>query len=196
MAKRDEVLQAAMACFNTYGYSKTTMSDIGKRVGMNKASLYYHFKDKLALYEAVVNHIRGEHVYNAEREVERQTEITEKIITYVMMEIDFWSNVAVNYLAGSGGVDEAREETYVVFEKIAIEDINKLEGYLKCGIDSGQYNDCETFKMAANILQIPQGLLAVNCPVHLSGEERIAGYRAIKEQTTVILRLMLKGLSK
>jgi AcrR family transcriptional regulator len=55
LTKRLQILNAAMDCFSTYGYEKTTMSDIGARVGMNKASLYYHFKDKIALFATMVD---------------------------------------------------------------------------------------------------------------------------------------------
>ena len=41
--KREQILKAAAECLSQYGYEKTTLSDIGKLVGLNKASLYYYY---------------------------------------------------------------------------------------------------------------------------------------------------------
>ncbi len=52
--KRDLILQAGSECFARFGYDKTTLDDIGKRAGLNKASLYYYFKNKEEIFIAVV----------------------------------------------------------------------------------------------------------------------------------------------
>ena len=38
--KRQMILEAAGECFDRFGYNKTTLKDIGERVGLNKASIY------------------------------------------------------------------------------------------------------------------------------------------------------------
>ncbi len=52
--KRDLILRAAAPCFARYGYAKTTLDDIGRAVGLNKASLYYYYPGKDELFMAVV----------------------------------------------------------------------------------------------------------------------------------------------
>ena len=52
--KKELVLRAASEVFARYGFDKTTLDDIGKRAGLNKASLYYYFKNKEDLFVAVV----------------------------------------------------------------------------------------------------------------------------------------------
>lgn len=52
--KRDLILRAGSECFARYGYDKTTLDDIGRRSGLNKASLYYYFKNKEEIFVAVV----------------------------------------------------------------------------------------------------------------------------------------------
>lgn len=50
MKKKDllkqKIGEAAMECFQKYGLEKTTLDDIAKVVGLNKASLYYYYKNK------------------------------------------------------------------------------------------------------------------------------------------------------
>lgn len=52
--KRDLILQAGSECFARFGFDKTTLDDIGRRAGLNKASLYYYFKNKEEIFIAVV----------------------------------------------------------------------------------------------------------------------------------------------
>lgn len=52
--KREEILEAGSECFARFGFDKTTLDDIGQLAGLNKASLYYYFKNKEEIFIAVV----------------------------------------------------------------------------------------------------------------------------------------------
>lgn len=43
---RKKILKAALSIFSDYGYEGARMEKIASRVGINKASLYFHFKSK------------------------------------------------------------------------------------------------------------------------------------------------------
>ena len=51
---RDAVFAAAAAAFSARGFDGVGVEEIARDAGVNKAMLYYHFADKLALYRAVV----------------------------------------------------------------------------------------------------------------------------------------------
>ena len=44
--RRDAILEAALDCFTSYGFAKSTMDDIRVRAGASTGSLYHHFKSK------------------------------------------------------------------------------------------------------------------------------------------------------
>ncbi len=48
--KQDQIINGAMAVFAAHGYDKSPMSEIAKRTGVSKATLFYHFGTKLELY--------------------------------------------------------------------------------------------------------------------------------------------------
>jgi len=55
---RDQILDAAERCFAGRGFAAVSMREIAAQAGLkNQASLYHHFRDKRALYEAVL--VRG-----------------------------------------------------------------------------------------------------------------------------------------
>jgi TetR/AcrR family transcriptional regulator len=56
-ARKDEILDVATRLFAERGYEGASMNDVAEHVGMRKASLFYHFATKDALYEAVVDRL-------------------------------------------------------------------------------------------------------------------------------------------
>ncbi len=51
---RDAVFNAAARLFSAKGFDGVSVDDLAEAAGVNKAMIYYHFADKLALYRAVV----------------------------------------------------------------------------------------------------------------------------------------------
>ncbi len=51
----DEILAAALNLFITHGYHGLSMRQIAEAVGVSKAALYYHFRDKEQLFLAVLD---------------------------------------------------------------------------------------------------------------------------------------------
>lgn len=43
---RENILKGALDVFSDKGFSRSTLSDIAKRIGMTRGAVYWHFKDK------------------------------------------------------------------------------------------------------------------------------------------------------
>lgn len=56
MGSRDEIIQTALKAFIERGYGGVSMKEIADGVSMKAASLYYHFKDKKALFSACADY--------------------------------------------------------------------------------------------------------------------------------------------
>ena len=54
MSTRDAVYASAATLFAARGFDGVSMDDVARNAGVNKAMIYYHFADKLALYRAIV----------------------------------------------------------------------------------------------------------------------------------------------
>lgn len=55
-ASRLRILDAALEIAGERGYSGTSISEVSKRSGLPNSSIYWHFKDKDALFAAVIEH--------------------------------------------------------------------------------------------------------------------------------------------
>ncbi|WP_225000052.1 TetR/AcrR family transcriptional regulator [Cesiribacter sp. SM1] len=51
---RNRLLQAGLSVFLERGFDRTSLEEIAQRVDMTRGAVYWHFKDKLALFEELV----------------------------------------------------------------------------------------------------------------------------------------------
>jgi len=55
--RRGEVLDAALQIFGQNGFHATTMEQVAEAAGVSKGAIYWYFKDKKELFQAVVSHL-------------------------------------------------------------------------------------------------------------------------------------------
>ncbi|WP_456479042.1 TetR/AcrR family transcriptional regulator [Nautilia sp.] len=53
MATKEEILKTALKLFATKGYENTSLEEVANRIGITKPAIYYHFKNKKALYNEI-----------------------------------------------------------------------------------------------------------------------------------------------
>lgn len=57
---RDRILDASLVLFNDKGPDRVTTAEIARTVGINEGNLYYHFKTKEALLEALFERLEAD----------------------------------------------------------------------------------------------------------------------------------------
>ncbi len=57
-ATREGILDAALACFHENGVANTSLAAIGERAGYTRGAVYWHFKNKTEVLEAMINRER------------------------------------------------------------------------------------------------------------------------------------------
>lgn len=60
VSTRDRVLEATLVLFNDRGPDRVTTAEIARTVGINEGNLYYYFKTKEALLEALFKKLEGD----------------------------------------------------------------------------------------------------------------------------------------
>jgi AcrR family transcriptional regulator len=86
-ATRAAIFAAAAEAFSRRGFDGVVVEDIARAAGVNKAMIYYHFKDKLALYREIVRdmlrHVGGAVTAIADAAAPPQEKIARWIATVV-----------------------------------------------------------------------------------------------------------------
>ena len=81
MKKR--ILDIATSEFAILGYSALSMNNLAKKLDINKATIYYHFKDKKSLYNEVILSLIKLHEEEREAILNSSLEPKEKFKQYI-----------------------------------------------------------------------------------------------------------------
>ncbi len=80
--KKEQIMLTAARHFSRYGYEGISLDAIAEEVGITKPAIYYHFKDKAGLYEAVLIE-RLQKLGDAILEATQQEAPAEKLRAYI-----------------------------------------------------------------------------------------------------------------
>ena len=83
--RKNEILDAAAELFAAKGYEETSTGDILDRVGIARGTLYYHFKSKEDILDALIERINGMLIERAKKAAEDQSvPVVERIVRTIM----------------------------------------------------------------------------------------------------------------
>lgn len=87
--RKKEILDIAEELFTTKGYDNTSTTDILERVGIARGTLYYHFKSKEEILDALIDRIMQEIVHNVKLALLGNVTAPQKIILFIgAMKVD------------------------------------------------------------------------------------------------------------
>lgn len=87
--RKKEILDIAEELFTTKGYDNTSTTDILERVGIARGTLYYHFKSKEEILDALIDRIMQEIVHNVKLALLGIVTAPQKIILFIgAMKVD------------------------------------------------------------------------------------------------------------
>src|SRR5271157_1547412 len=139
---RRAILKAAVAEFAEYGIAGARTDAIARAAHVNKALLYYYFKDKDALYEAVLDHVFSGLRARVMPVLERELPPRQKMVEYLGTYFDY---IAANprfprVVQGEwvrSGAGTARMQR--VAKKYFLPIFEKLVAVLREGIAAGEF---------------------------------------------------------
>ena len=74
------LISTARKHFSSYGYADTSLEAIVEELHMTRGALYHHFKNKKALFLAVLNQVQSEVGQNVEKEAMTSADLWEQLI--------------------------------------------------------------------------------------------------------------------
>lgn len=194
-ATREKIHNAAKQCFIRYGLDKTTLEDIAKAVGLNKASLYYYFKSKEDIFlEVAIG--EGEGFLNMLQAQTLQKEGTEKRVWFYMQErINYYRNVLNVNRVSVDTLNKILPRYFELFEIVQNKEIKFLSNLIKEGIKAGELNKINTDKLASALITMSDALKhSLEQETALRKEAEVDYSRCLSE-IKLIVSLIFKGLS-
>jgi AcrR family transcriptional regulator len=137
-AKRRQIIEGARAVFLTQGFDAASMSDIARKAGVSKGTLYVYFKSKDELFEAITEEqcsMQAERVFeldNADHDVAGA--LTRLGGTFAHFMCNRSTSPIRTVIAIADRMPEIGRQFYESGPAVGIA---KLSGYLRAQIDAG-----------------------------------------------------------
>ena len=144
MSTKENILKIATEEFAKYGFDAVSMNDLVKKLDINKATIYYHFKDKKSLYLEVIkivmeksnNNIKA--IINKDFSADRQFKKYVKAVVLTIKEDPNTVPLALREIANFGANVDERLIPYIEEElnylRIIIEKLDLKEHYKNMNI--------------------------------------------------------------
>jgi AcrR family transcriptional regulator len=87
LARRQEILSAALNLFSSRDYSTITIKEIAQLAGVNTSLLYYYFEDKEALFRAALEEAVGTAMRNYDEVASKHSEPVDLIDDWFQMHV-------------------------------------------------------------------------------------------------------------
>ncbi|MGE4542028.1 MAG: TetR/AcrR family transcriptional regulator [Bacteroidales bacterium] len=130
---RELIIQVSAQLFGRFGYKKTTMEDIAQALRMGKSSLYYYFKSKEEVFQAVVEMEASQLKAAVLVAINKESDPQAKLRQYVMVRmqkfketVNLYEAVRSDYLMHLPFIEKVRV-------KYDLEEVSIIQGILKDG---------------------------------------------------------------
>ena len=197
--KGDDIRKAASHCFAHYGFAKTTMDDIGKMVGLNKASLYYYYKNKEAIFCEIIRQESEFFLASLKGKVAEIILWHEKIQTYILeRQRHFQKMVNLHKLSIKTSKQLQFQPLFLdLLKQFNIQETQIICDILDQAMENEQIQKIDTLKTARIILSVIYGIkqqqmLLENDNLTLAQFD----FERVEEQTRFAVSLILNGLKE
>jgi len=138
-----QVIKAAQQLFRQYGLQKVTMDDVAKAVGKGRSSLYYYYKSKVEIFEAVMNAEIDEILAEVARAVDRASGAEQKIHAFGVTKLKEARKRRSFYATLEAGMDADERSHYAKTEpairaRIMAEESALLGKVIMDGVANGE----------------------------------------------------------
>ena len=155
---REKLVLVAQETFQRFGFRKTTMDEIAFAASKSKSSLYYYFKSKEDVFEAVVEKEAGLLRSEIIKKVGECDTAIEKLSVYIYVRMhgfkqmgNFYDALKDELLSNLGFIEKIR----IKYDKNEIESITAI---INGGIEKKEFKNLNTVLTAKTIVVAMKGL--------------------------------------
>ncbi len=187
-SNRESILKIAQEIFSKYGYRKTTLDDIANAVRKGKSSLYYYFKSKEDLFQAVIMKEVEVLARELDKVVNRNTDPVDKLRDYLLTKITTFRNLANFYNALENDVTAIGfiEDIKSRYEQDEIRMIKRIL------IEGVRKNEFEIYDFNLAAIGITMAIKGLEMPLSAG----TYGNMNLERSVDVILKIICYGVMK
>ncbi len=186
---RASILEVSRVLFAKFGYKKTTMEDIALELHKGKSSLYYYFKNKEEIFQAVIDWEQNELLSKLHEVVDSDLEPKDKLNNYVLTRMKTISELENYFKALTderfGGLEFVKK----VKENSEKEEVEMIQNILDAGIANNSFQIKNTYLGAIALAIAMKG---IELPMFSTSNK----FEDMTEQVHNVMNILFYGLIK
>ena len=185
---RETILKIAQEIFSKYGYKKTTLDDIANAVRKGKSSLYYYFKSKEDLFQAVIMKEVDVLGRELDKVINRNSDPVDKLRDYILTKLTIFRSLANFYHALENDVAAIGfiEDIKLKYEQNEIRMIKRIL------IEGVRKNEFEIYDFNLVAIGLTTAIKGLEMPLSAGSYGKIDLERSVD----IILKIMCYGIMK
>jgi TetR/AcrR family transcriptional regulator, biofilm operon repressor len=189
---KKEILQqrintAAIQCFSQYGLEKTTLDDIAKLVGLNKATFYYYYKNKEEIFLEVALQ-EGQQFITQLQATTLQKKSAEQRITYYLIErIRYYRDVLTVNKVSANTIMKILPTFFVMYEEVKKAELLFISNQIKTAIANKEFKKIAPDKLALALLDVSDAMKHKSEQDALIKKDVVADYEINIQQLQFLL---------
>lgn len=185
---KELIIEVAREVFSRYGYKKTTIDDIAVGARKGKSSIYYYFKSKEEIYEAVVDAESNMLFDNILIQVEKPAPATEKFKLYVFTRLNKIRELNNFYDVMKNESLHQLDFIIDLRNKYHMREIHILQNILNEGVKSREFSIQDPELAAIALVTAIKGL---ETPLLIKGEKR-----NLEKRIDYVIRILFFGIMR
>jgi TetR/AcrR family transcriptional regulator len=187
---RAAILEAAMREFAMEGVAGARTDEIARSAGVNKALLYYYFKDKESLFGAVLDALFKELTTTITEAIERGKTPTEKFLGYLGAHFDFVASSPLRPRLFQremmrSGRNGSRHLKHIV-DAYLRPTFGRVAQLIAEGIKSGEFRPVDPAQFVPSVIGVVVFYFATPVPTLMTGVDPFAPEQVARRKAAVI----------
>jgi len=192
--KRTKILEAAKSCFLQFGYEKTTLDDIGRKLNLNKSSLYYYFKNKEEIFTAVIVREAEAIVEDLHSEFNTKEQPEEKIQMYMRKRFSYYRKILGLHQLDAESIRQIQPRFHELYSDLLNREVIFVSRELKRMDDN--LSDEMAERIATVILSACDAIKHDEIIHNRLSLDHEPDYNRVERETELLLRLILNGVKQ
>jgi TetR/AcrR family transcriptional regulator len=190
----ETILESARKQFARYGFSKTTMEEIAAEAGRGKASLYYYFPTKEALFREVVAREQADFKRFAHSTIHGSGTAADKIRAYVGHRLEYFRQLLNLGKLSVQSLGSIRPVLADLLDEFSRWEHDVIRSLLQTGLERGEFSLEDPDRAASTLLHALHGLRlrALNAIGDTQLEPN--AYDVLLRDTHLLMDLLFRGV--
>ncbi|MFY1828468.1 TetR/AcrR family transcriptional regulator [Myxococcus fulvus] len=181
---RTAILNAAGEVFGRYGFKKASVEDIAKRAGVGKGSIYLHFENKEALFEACAQQEVAAGLAELRARLRDAKTPVEQVRTYIRCRIEQHTRTPTGQRIEMATLLELGEAAAHLIPKMVDDETGVLAAIIENGVIQGAFQVSDSRQVARGLVE----LIMVLGPWMMTSEPDEQSQKALDSTFEVFIR--------